>query len=349
MLKFRMLVVLFMAVALVAPVALADSNDSYWDQYDYFRHSELQAVNDDGTPAFDDEEFPLRLVGVVLNNNEDWLDPTADHEAGNSGGMGGQAEIFVQAVDLDGTDWDPFPGQEFDDFGGTACWMGQNYSSLGWVKPGESRSDQEWAEALGRLNLEGGDGVTDPIRAGELVEIRARAGMHFGGKMNVNEQHTKSGREFEIVRLDSDYGLPDPHGVHLSDLKYSDNEFIFCSDRAEGGERYQSTWIELQDLYFDSGDWAASKYLIFTDGDGRDIEVRLGHADGYDWSKLGSEWGSLFGDDPVSITGILNQSDPDGTGGYYLVALGRDHFVPEPMSLSLMALGGLAMLRRRRR
>ncbi|MGC9453746.1 MAG: PEP-CTERM sorting domain-containing protein [Phycisphaerae bacterium] len=347
MLGFRSFTLMFVVAALVvSPTAAQD-----WSSVDYVKHSQYQAVDSDGSDAYDGG-WPIRMVGVVLNDTEDWLNPAPDFDSGYTPWyMGGEAEIFVQAVDLDGTGWDPFESEPFDDFGGTACWIGQNYGNHGMYGGDSdfSYTDAEWTAELGRLNFQGGDGVTDPIRAGDLVEVRARAGLHYQGKMNVNEQHSKDpAKDFEVVRLVSGFGMPEAAELTLADLKDGSDTFYFDQTRQTGGERYQSTWIELKDLYLQDGNWVAQDYVNFTDDDGRTIRVRLGYADGYDWGELGGQWSSLFGDDPVSVTGILNQADAAGTGGYYLLALDPDHFVPEPLSMSLLAFGGTAVLLRRR-
>ncbi|MFW6066042.1 MAG: PEP-CTERM sorting domain-containing protein [Planctomycetota bacterium] len=369
MLCIRSLTLVFVVgVVLASPVVAQD-----WSTVDYIEHSQYQAVNEDGSPAWSGG-FPIRFVGVVLNNTEDWLDPTADYDDGYTPWyMGGQAEIFVQAVNLDDTTWDPFPGQDFADFGGTACWMGQNYGNhMMNQDPLYSYTNDEWTAELARLNFQGGDAVTDPIRAGDLVEIRARGGLHYEGKMNVNEQHDNDydryddwdgmgsdgdgeNHDFEVVRLVSGFGLPEAAELTLDVLKDGSDAFYFDHTRQTGGERYQSTWVELKDVYLEQTDWTGEEddgpMVVVNDGAGRSIEVQLGYANGYDWSQLGADWDSLFGDDPVSITGILNQSADDrtySTDGYYLVALGPDYFVPEPMSLSLLAISGAALLCRRR-
>ncbi len=180
--------------------------------------------------------LPFRLIGVVLNDNEDYLDPTAHYDNTTAWYLGGQAQIYVQAVNLDGTQWDPDPGAPFQDFGGTACWMGQNYGNLGFIHdPGDCYENKPWYEELNRLQLWHLDtpglppAVAQPVRKGDLVEIRTSiGGLYYNGMMNVNEQHsTDLANDFEIVDLQHNYGLPTPAKLTLSDLKNSDNSFIF--------------------------------------------------------------------------------------------------------------------------
>ena len=77
-----------------------------WEDVDLIQHSVYQAVEPDGTSAYTGG-FPIKLRGVVLNNTDDWLDPTAAYDPGvHLWELGGQAEVYVQAVDLPGAPWD---------------------------------------------------------------------------------------------------------------------------------------------------------------------------------------------------------------------------------------------------
>jgi len=341
---------LIAAAAAVSAGSAAFAQD--WQSVPVVKHSVYQAVNDDGRSAYSGV-FPIRLIGVVLNDTEDWLDPTPAFSLPTGWPpppppqMGGEAEFYIQAVDLDGTAWDDDPGAAFDDFGGTACWMGQNYGNL-WLQDGDlSYSDAEWPAELGRLNLQGGTGVTDPIRAGDLVEIRARGGLHYEGKMNVNEQHSiDPANDFEIVRLAAGYGLPTPVELSLSDLKTAADAFVFDPTRAAGPEHYQSTRVKLKGVWVASpADWSANNDITVTDGV-RTFQVHLGLDAGFDGTEL------FAAGEPFDVVGILDQAASDGvysTDGYQLLAMDAGDFTPEPASVALLLLGSLALARRRRR
>ena len=355
----------WLAVVVVCVVTASVGLGQDWPSVPVIEHSTYQAVNSDGTSAYSGT-FPIRLIGVVLNNTEDWLDATPGYTpAYTPYAMGGQAEFYAQAVNLDGTAWDPAPGSTFGDFGGTACWIGQNYGNLPFKgDPIFSYTDAQWTAELGRLNLWGGDGVTDPIRAGDLVEIRARAGLNYAGKMNVNEQHDNDydrednwdglgsdgdghNHDYEIVVLAPGYGLPAATGLRLSDLKEADDSFIFDSTRNSGGERYQCSLVELLDVWVSSpAIWSADGDITVTDGL-RTFNVHLGLT-GFDGTEL-------FGvGEPFNVTGILDQASSSGvygTDGYQLLALDPGGFspVPEPTCLALLLLGGSMLLSRRRR
>jgi len=321
-----------------------------WPTVPFIEHATCQAVNANGTSAYGGA-FPIRLIGVVLNDTEDWLDPTPAYDPGvHPWQMGGEAEFYVQAVNLDGTAWDPAPGSAFDDFGGTACWMGQNYGNHGMHNdPVFSYTDAEWTAELGRLNLYGGDGATDPVRAGDLVEIRARVGLHYKGKMNVNEQQSNDpANDFEIVRLLAGYGLPTPEPLSLADLKNPDDSALFDATRQTGGERYQSSRVTLEDVHVTGAlPWTADSDITVTDGV-RTFNVHLGLDAGFDGTPL---FGAA---ERFNVTGILDQASSSGvygTDGYQLLAMDAADFtaVPEPAGLGLLVLGALSLRRRRRR
>ena len=334
-------------VTLTAGVAVAQD----WSTVPMIEHAAYQAVNANGTSAYDNS-FPVRLRGVVLNNSEDWLDPTPAYSVQTQWPpppkMGGEAEIYVQAIDLDGSAWDPHPGAAFDDFGGTAAWIGQNYGNLPFKSdPIFSYSDSEWTAELGRMNLLGGAGVSDPTRAGDLVEIRARGGLHYKGKMNVNEQHSKeAANDFEIVLLQQGYGLPAATPLTLADIKDASDAFIFDPTRTTGGERYQSTLVDLRNVWIESpADFSANSDITVTDGT-RTFHVHLGLNPSFDGTPL------FDADEPFHVTGIFDQSATDGTfsaDGYQLLVMHADDFraVPEPAT-ALCVLTGLVLVARHR-
>jgi PEP-CTERM motif len=335
------------AAALVLLPATVLAQD--WEGMPFTSHASYQSVNADGSSAYA-EGFPIRTIGVVLNHTEDWLDPAPAHTPGYVPfAMGGEAELYVQAVNLDATEWDSDPDSAFDDFGGTSAWIGQNYGNLPFKgDPVFSYTDAQWTSELGRLNLFGGDGVTDPIRSGDLVEIRARGGLHYQGKMNVNEQHSNDPqKDFEIIRLVEGFGLPAPEPVALADLKDANDAFLFDPTRQSGGERYQSTLVELRDVWVNSPtDWLTDSDLAVTDGV-RMLKVHLGLNSSFDGTELYG-LGERF-----NVVGILDQAASDGTystDGYQLLAMNANDFtpVPEPGSLVAIALAVATFLRRRR-
>lgn len=333
----------FASLSLVlVSASLAEAGD--WNEIPFVKHREFQSVNTDGSSAYDGT-FPIRFVGVVLNNTEDWLDPTPAYtETYQAFRLGGQSEFYVQAVDLDGTEWDPFPGEAFDDFGGTACWMGQNYGNLPWIgDPSGSYTDAEWTAELARLGLFGGDGVSEPLRAGDLVEIRARGGLHYKGKMNVNEQHRNdAAHDFEIVVLHRGYGMPEAVPLDLDELKTGGNEFIFDPARQSGGERYQATRVCLRKVWTNSAvSWSANTDIEVTDGT-RTLTMHLGLNASFDGTRM-------FGPgEKFDVVGILEQMATNGalsTDGYRLLAMNAADFEAVPPKLAMNIEAGKATLR----
>lgn len=289
-----------------------------WDEVQLIQHSTYQAVNADGTSAYA-LGFPTRLRGVILNNPEDWLDPTADYTPEYVPWyMGGEWEIFVQASD------DPNETYDDGDFGGTACWMGQNYGNLGFIQdPERNYTNEEWEAELERLNYPEGPG-SDPIRAGDLIEVRARGGLNYQGKMNVNEQHNNDPAfDFEIVLLERGHGLPEPEPIMLSDLLVDtgeDYEFIWDPTRATGGEHYQSTRILIKSVQLlDPNDWGSDTDLVLIDSTGRTLDVHLGRNPSFD--EINPPTATF------NLVCFLNQASMSGIGGYYALVMHAADFV----------------------
>ncbi len=325
-----------LAAALTAAAQPAD-----WDTVDIIKHSTYQSVDVNGFSTYDDT-FPVRLRGVVLNNPEDWLSTAYQNPPVF---LGAQWEIFVQAVNLDTTAYDPDPGSTFDDFGGTATFMAQNYLAVGGT---DSYDATAWQQELDRVNHAGGIPGTDPmIRAGDLIEVRARGGLDFGGKKNVNEEHrTETSKDFEIVLLEKGFGLPTPASVTISDLKDSGDGFIFDPTRQAGAEHYQASLVTLTGVEIvDPAGWGSDANLTVTDASGRTIPIYLGLNSSFD--------GVAAPVGPLDITGIINQVDVGPgpqTEGYSLLVMNADDIVqvPEPGVAIMLGLVGLLLAGRRR-
>jgi hypothetical protein len=287
-------------------------------------HARLQAVKADGTSAWAGT-LPFTVQGVLLNDPGEFLDSTPHFVPWNDGAgayqMGGEWQVFLQAADA-------------ADQGGTACWLGQNYGNLGWIKDSaKSYPDAEWSAEVNRL-------ARDPVnhhrfRKGDLVEITVNRSLFYGGKRNINEAHERSPEaDFSIALVRADHGLPTPTVVALADLVRPDDgdpgkkEDLFDATRATGGERYQGTRVRLNGLTLtDASGWGktawAERKCVVTDGAGRFFTVRTA------LGGLGSAPTGRF-----DAVGILNQesgSGSDGTFGYEL-------FVQEVVDYAVPAL-----------
>jgi len=271
-------------------------------------------------------------------------------------------QIFVQS-DLPG------------DVGGVAAFMAQNYGNVppnltfpGGVptpEPAANYSDAIWTQQVERLNnyqsFSGANPIALPpghtLQAGDLVEIRARAGLAFGGKFNVNERHTKTddyatdpGFSFDVLYLGSP-GLPTPTQLELADIwDDSTNGVKFDATRASGGELYQGSWVSLNNVRLAPGaNWSPDNGNNLTqvvDAEGRTFFLHLGTDAGFDALNAPLGW--------FNAVGIFNQEAGSGgpfNRGYelWVMSPGDITLVPEPSSLLLLALGATASLLIRRR
>jgi hypothetical protein len=286
-LNFRELAVLA-AFILVIP---ARGDDPDWPAMPYTPHADYQAVDQDGFATFPLTN-PVKMRGVIINDPTDMLDPVP----GSDPFMGGQWQIYVQAA-------------EPDDFGGTACWMGQNIGKLNGTHPEGSYTDEQWLAELDRLSHDPNSGYA--FQRGDLIEIHARApGLAFRGKTNINEQHSNNpAANFDICLLEADYGLPTPELITLSDVKDPNDVFIFDPERLVGAEHYQGSLVRVNDVSFVSAqDWGPEGELVLADDTGRTIPVKLGRGCGFDICDPPPP--------PFDIIAIFDQEDLNSDDGY---------------------------------
>ena len=355
LLSFDLWATVWVSVAAVLALGSAlSAHAEEWDAVDFVRHDAYQGVKPGDTSGYVSAytgPFPMRLRGVVLNNTEDWLDPAENYNT-TMWNLGGEAEFYVQAVDMPGDTWDD------GDLGGTACWMGQNYGNLPWIGEPEinnyQNSDYEgdwppkWYGQLDGRHLyrpETPFGDADLVRAGDLVEVRARVGLYYKGKMNVNEQHHNDPTyDFEVVILEKGFGLPDPTAIALSEIMDAESSAIFDHTRETGGEHYQSTLVQIQnvtfvdDIEWGRNNWARNGDLKLTDDTGRTLEIHLGLSDSFDTEPAPEGY--------FNVVGIMDQSSAEGTDGYRLLAMRTSDFspVPEPTAILLLAAGAATLL-----
>ena len=281
-----------LAVGLVLTMTWAASADEPdWPALSYTMHNVFQAVDASGNGTYSIfSGDPAKMRGVILNDSRDMLDPTP----GANPFLGGSWQIYIQTI-------------ETGDFGGTACWMGQNIGRI-VGDPNGNYTDTEWLDELDRLNHDPDSG--HQFAPGDLVEIRARApGLHVRGKTNINEQHAiATEADFDIVLLQADYGLPTPQVVTLSDVKDATDDFIFDQTRATGAEYYQGTLVRINGVSFvDAAGWGPDASLTIQDGTGRTFPVLLGRGGGF--SAYPAPAGTF------DLIGIFDQEDLDGSDG----------------------------------
>jgi hypothetical protein len=282
-----MVAVIWMAIGSQVP---AQGQEPDWQAMSYTRHRDFQAVDANGTGTFA-TIAPVKMKGLILNRPSDMLNPAAGFDPF----MGGQWQMFIQAVDP-------------DDFGGTALYMGQNIGKPSGNHPAGSYTDAEWMAELERLSRDPATGR--PFRSGDLVEVRARApGLFFRGKTNINEQHQKvPDADFDIVLLAPNHCHPSPQTIELSDVKDAGDQFIFDSSRLTGAEHYQGAFVRFENVQFTSGTWGPNQQMMISDGAGRTLPVLLGLGGGF--TRYEAPAASF------DIVGVFNQEDANAADGF---------------------------------
>ncbi len=266
-------------------------------------HSDLQAVNPDGTsPQTWTNQYPFTLRGILLNAPEDLLSTDFVPDA-TSPNNGGQYQVFVQATD---------PG----DFGGTALYMSQR------GRPAANFYDEDaWAAELARVTADPDTGR--PFQPGDYVEITANWAMHYNGKVNVNEAHNPDPAfDFTVRLLRPAVGLPPAEPLSLADLVDDTGTPVFDPTRATGGEHWQGARVRLDAIRL-ADDKAVetwnhphpetlpfgARLVTCTDSTGRTFPLRLPRR------SLGpAPATNRF----FSATGFINQ-EGSNTAGYELV------------------------------
>ncbi len=324
-----------------------------WGSFDYTPIHQMQSITADGSPAWsvptvqpgDQQAYKLR--GVVLNTPNEMLNCDPNYQEGPMWYMGGQWQIVVQAVARSGDD--SKNPELVDDFGGVTLWVGQNYGNHAWHY-GDweySYSNSEWVTELDRLNLpidvSTGQPVTEPLRPGDLIEIRARGGLHYKGKFNVNEQHDNDAAlDFEVLILERNVEIPVAE-IGLKDLKNADDTFIVDEDitsRASGGEFYQGQNVDLQGVRITNPEqWGQ---IDSESGQLHDIDV----TDGVRNFTVKPGENLLFGDTTapaglLDISGIGDQDSWDLLGGYRMWALAPEAFTASDWTCGDATLDGV--------
>ncbi len=265
-------------------------------------HWQFQAVTSDGSSAFYGP-FQVVLEGILLNNPEEYLDPTPDPTIA-PWFMGGQWQIWFQG--------------EGDDHAGTACWIGQNYSN-GPGDTGNNYTNQQWLSEICRLNRDPNTGYV--FHAGDRIRVTGTY-LFYAGKNNINENHEIDPLfDFKIELVKPAVGLPQPEELSISNLKDANDNFIFDPIRMTGCEYYQSRLVRIQDVnIIDPQNWGQGQTITIKNSDGRTFPVLLGIGAGI--SKYSCPTGQ------IDAIGILDQEGtgypPNIKGGYRMVVLNYD-------------------------
>lgn len=320
------------------PVALARAEPP-WARMRYTLFREIQAVEPDGSGAWNmptwspHEEQGYKLQGVVLNNPADMLDSRPQFIASGPdtrGKAGAQWQVFIQFHD------DPAISDDDQDFGGAAIWMGQNYGNL-WFRYGAdefSYRDDEWTAEVARVSLK------ETLKAGDLIEVRARGGWFQGGKQNVTEQHDNAkATDFDVIRL-GHVGLPEPTLITFADIKGDDDRFRFVADRSEGAEHFQATLVRLEGVrLMPGGAWKPDGVVTLTDDPAKPtytLAMKLGRNPGF--NRVPRPSGAF------DVVGIFDQEGADFQAGYRLWVMDPGKIRPvafAPKSAGLPPLFGV--------
>lgn len=283
-----------------------------WSSLPVTRHSDLQSVNANGSPAYAGG-FPLRVRGVLICAPGSVFSDAPSFIPVNwpstAFAFGGRQQPYVQSVDP-------------TDIGGTALFLAQCLGNHPVNQDDAfSYTNQDWLAEIDRLSRDEATGHV--FQPGDLVEVRARVGLHFSGKFNINEAHSNNpNNNYDLVLIQSGFGLPDPDQIAIGSVKSSSNIDLFDASRQTGGERYQARRVELRNVsIIDGSDWRPQG-VITVGGNGRTLRVVLGTDPGFASTMAPS--GS------IDVLGIFDQeatpSPNGGTNGYRLIAIRPSDF-----------------------
>ena len=278
--------------SLVFITLLAISSMAFADDPCAVTHWEFQAVREDGTSSFDDDgPEVVVLEGIILNNPEETLDPTANFQE-EPVDMGGKWQIYIQG--------------EGDDHAGTAIWIGQNYGVLPFRPLDENYENDEWISELCRINHDPCTGYI--FNTGDRVRVTGKY-LFYKGKLNINENHyIDPDYDFTVELLEPAVGLPQPEVIMLDDVKDGDDNYIFDANRLTGCEYYQARLVRINDVNIvNPENWGPdytdeTETVTIKDVNGLTFPVKLGIGAGF--SRFDCPAGQ------IDVIGIFDQEPP---------------------------------------
>jgi hypothetical protein len=333
---------ILVAASLSLALACTTRADVDWSSVPVVSSGTFQSVTSTGDSSYSGD-FPIRMEGVLLDNPGDLLDATPNFlpaTPDNYYNLGGQWQVYVQSTT---------PGAS----SGTGAYMGQNYGNLGFIADtSDNYTNTEWASEVYRVSHDAITGVA--LHAGDLVELRARTGLFYDGEFNVNEAHfVNPADNFDVVLIQSNYGLPTPNSLPLSALKNSDGIYKFDATRTSGDELYQGTLVKFSSVHLisDASDWKPLNYVTVADDTGLTFQLLLGSNADFSSPPIGE----------FDVIGILSQDDSGGPDPYnnptyeagyrlWIPDASDISVIPEPATFTLFGTASviLASLRRRR-
>jgi len=219
-----------------------------------------------------------------------------------------------------------------DDGGGVAVYAAKWYGY----------STDDWAAEYARMSKNPATGHV--FQAGDRVRVTGLT-MFYRGKTNINERH-ESDTDYDVTLelIAAGEGMPD-----VTELPSISQCKVFDQTRATGGELYQGTWCQLQNVWIASGTWGAGNTIQVTDN-GTDLFPVLLSAMG-DFNSYSAPAGKF------NVTGIFDQEDTASPYTEYRFWVkdygdfGAASSVPEPAGCAILAIGlaGAILGTRRRR
>jgi len=171
------------------------------------------------------------------------------------------------------------------------------------------------------------------VRAGDRVRVEGFLA-NYNGKVFINERHSASpDLQFKVTILDHP-GMPDPILIpSIADANY------FDQTRQGGGEKYQTHWCEIRDVWIVDGEWGAGQSLTITDGTGT-LTMKLSGRGNFDDFPMP--------DYHFNVIGIFDQEDPTlpWHDNYRIWVKSMEYIVPvpEPASVLLLAFSTAALV-----
>jgi len=294
------------------------------------------------------------LTGIMGSAGGAFADTIWDYEAVDASGYGTHPMVGANPYDGYG---DPTQNQvtlEGVVIGGTGDFVDRNVPGYGaypfamysiWVQDdnAEKGGIQCWAGAGYWWDTEPVWRTWPDIDAGSRVEVTGWLA-DYNGKVFINDRHDCE-LMWTVTVLGSP-GMPAAEVIpNIADANY------FDQTRAVGGERWQTRWVEFEDVQIVGGaeNWGTGGEVIISDTNGDDnLVMKL--------SVMGDFDSTTAPAGTFDVVGVFDQEDTDGDADYHdgyrlwVKNSGDITCIPEPAAglLLLTGLAGLPALRRRR-
>ena len=283
-------------LALLVLPKLALAVDPDWNSMPLTAHGTLQGVTPTGATTFAATSFPIKMIGVVINNYDEMLDNAANFipfTVPTFEQLGGQWQVFFQSID---------PA----DPAGSCMWMGQNYGTTPERRDNlYSYSNAEWEAEVARLSW-----LVDPVNPTLPLVQLARRLSHRGSALGPGK-----GLRREIQRERVPLQLADIRLRHCAPRSRLRGARAGCNhdgrhhglrghvpfrrQSRSGAEAYQGRLVTLEGVTItNSENWDRYGEITVSDGT-RDFLVHLGYNDAFDTAALPVG--------TIDVTGVFDQ------------------------------------------